>query len=69
MTDLKQIFVTRETVLSDALKCLDTAGGGILLLVDDQDLFERTVTDGDIRRLLIADGSLDSRLELLPHIK
>ena len=69
MIDVKQASITRAVTIRDALKHLDKAGSGILLLVDEQGVFERTVTDGDIRRLLIAGGSLDDRIEALARVQ
>jgi len=42
---------------------------GILLLVRTDGTFERTVTDGDIRRLLLAGATLDDRLDRLAQIQ
>ena len=69
MTDLKLISVTRQTSLRDALKRLDVSAVGILFLVDSDGILERTVSDGDIRRLLIAGVSLDDHLIVLPSIQ
>ena len=69
MIDLKQISVTRETSLREALKRLDASGCGIIFLVGPEGELQRTVTDGDIRRLLLVGASLDSCLELLPSIQ
>jgi dTDP-4-amino-4,6-dideoxygalactose transaminase len=67
--DVRQTSITRAASVREALTRLDAAGTGILLLVDEHGIFERTVTDGDIRRLLIAGGSLDERIESLAHIQ
>lgn len=48
------------------MRALDRTGCGILLLVADDGRLKRTVTDGDIRRLLMDGGSLDSTLGALP---
>ena len=69
MIDLKQISVTRETSLREALKRLDASGCGIIFLVGPEGELQRTVTDGDIRRLLLVGASLDSCLDLLPSIQ
>lgn len=69
MIDVRQTSITRATSVREALKRLDAAGSGILLLVDEHGIFERTVTDGDIRRLLIAGGSLDDPIESLARIQ
>jgi len=46
---------------------LDRSGLGILLLVTQERQFERTVTDGDLRRLLLGGGSLDQALAAMPE--
>ncbi len=62
------ISVTRGTPLRDALTVLDRSGAGLLLLVDDAGRFERTVTDGDLRRLLLAGTDLSAPIANLPTI-
>ncbi len=69
MIDLRLASITRAASIREALKLLDAAGSGILLLVDEHGIFERTMTDGDIRRLLIAGSSLDDQIEVLPRIQ
>jgi dTDP-4-amino-4,6-dideoxygalactose transaminase len=41
---------------------LDRSGTGVLLLVNSERKFERTVTDGDLRRLLLEGATLDQSL-------
>ena len=69
MIETRQTTITRASNLREALKRMDAAGGGILLLVDEYGIFERTVTDGDIRRLMLAGASLDDQMESLPRIQ
>jgi len=69
MIDLIQATITRVASVREALERLNSAGGGVLLLVNEQGVFERTVTDGDIRRLLIGGATLDDRIEGLAHIQ
>lgn len=64
--NITNLFVTRRTRLMDALAALDRERSGILLLVDDGGKLLRTVTDGDLRRLLLGGASPDSLLALLP---
>lgn len=67
MNDIAAFIVDSGCILREALRRLDEAGEGILLLVDRQDgELLRTVTDGDIRRLLIRGASLDDMLAGLP---
>lgn len=42
---------------------------GILLLIRENGTFERTLTDGDLRRLLLAGHGLDTELAVLPQIQ
>lgn len=60
------ISVTRNATVREALARLNATGKGILLLIADNGEFVRTVTDGDLRRLLLAGNSLDGTLEDLP---
>jgi len=67
--DVPGISVNRNTSLRDALFLMDQKGLGILLLVDDHGSFERTITDGDLRRLVLEGVQLDDGLTALPRIK
>ncbi len=67
--NLERITVLRSNKVREALRSLDEAGSGLLLLVHEDGQFERTVTDGDLRRLLLSDVSLDDSLVELPRIE
>jgi dTDP-4-amino-4,6-dideoxygalactose transaminase len=67
--NISEITVTRAHRLRDALAKLDQIGIGILLLVDSNGKFERTVTDGDLRRLILASEPIDGPIASLPHIE
>lgn len=69
MIEISNISVTRTAKLREALAQMDKGGAGILLLTHPDGRFERTVTDGDLRRLLLDAGSLDATLERLPTIQ
>lgn len=69
MNDTGPMQVARASSLRAALATLDKAGTGILLLTQPDGAFERTVTDGDLRRLLLETGSLEATLERLPKIR
>lgn len=64
--DISQICVTRQLTVRAALDRLDRSGLGVLLLVGDGLEFERTVTDGDLRRLLLDGASLEDKLDAIP---
>src|SRR5690606_5336890 len=63
---LESISLPRSATIHDALAALDNAALGVLLIVDEQGRFERTVTDGDLRRLLLDQKTLDDDLTHLP---
>lgn len=63
---ITKVSVTSDSTLHDALAALDRTGQGILLLVDNDGRFLRTITDGDLRRLMLSGATLDDRLEMLP---
>jgi len=62
MKNLDPIIVRTADTIRTSLERLDRAGRTILLLVDDDDRLARTVTDGDLRRLLLANRDLESTL-------
>lgn len=67
--DFEKIYVSRCVTLRCALEQMDRAGKGLLLLVDEEGCFERTVTDGDLRRELLSGRSLDESLISLPQTR
>lgn len=69
MKSLSELQVTRSSTLKEALSRLETTGSGILVLVGGDGVFERTVTDGDLRRLVLAGHQLDASLSVLPAIR
>jgi dTDP-glucose pyrophosphorylase len=60
MIDVNKLFIRREDSICTAMKCIDWGGQGIAILVDDDDGFIATVTDGDLRRAILAGAGLDS---------
>lgn len=69
MKDIGALCVELELTIRQALECLNRTGEGILLLVDGNGVLLRTVTDGDIRRMLLNGYSLDDRVRRLPPQK
>jgi dTDP-4-amino-4,6-dideoxygalactose transaminase len=63
---IEQVQVSRQSTLREALLALDQAGTGLLLLVNADGQFERTLTDGDLRRLILGGAELDSSLADMP---
>lgn len=68
MFKIEALFVKKTYTLKQTLSKLDETAQGVLLLVDDNNCLIRTVTDGDIRRLLLKDGTLETTLSELPSL-
>lgn len=68
MNNIGQLTISAEATLHDALRQLNETGQGILLLVDAEGKLLRTITDGDMRRQLLAGHVLSERLSILPAI-
>lgn len=69
MINVSELCVTRTMSVNQALVKLDAAGTGVLLLTDAEGVFERTVTDGDLRRLLLKNADLQEPLDDLERIE
>ncbi len=61
--NLEALLIQHSFSLREAMAAIDCGGLGIVLLVDDQRRFVRTVTDGDLRRAILAGHGLDSRIQ------
>lgn len=62
--DWKNIAVEPSVSIRDALKVLDQQSMQIVLIVDSNQQLQGTLTDGDVRRALLAGNSLDSEVAL-----
>jgi dTDP-4-amino-4,6-dideoxygalactose transaminase len=69
MTDLSRITATRTSSVRDAMAVINASGLQMLLLLDGQGRLLRTVTDGDLRRFLLAGAEMGDTLEALPAIE
>lgn len=58
----------RTATVLEALAALDRSGNGFALIVDEEGRLERTVTDGDLRRLLLKGTHIDDRIDQLEAI-
>lgn len=66
--ELQRFFIRPDTPIHEAIACIDRSGRfSVALLVDDQERLLNTLTDGDIRRGILAGLSLETPVkELLP---
>lgn len=69
MNIIINITIKKSATIKDALVQLENVATGVLLLVDEEGYFLRTVTDGDIRRLILDDVCLEETLEKLPKVE
>lgn len=60
MDDWRKALVRPETNLRETLRIIDATGTGIALVVDADGRLAGTVSDGDVRRALIAGAHLDA---------
>ena len=65
-TELESLLVSPEETLRDAMQRLQNTGKGVVLLIDGHGIFRRTLTDGDVRRLLLADFDLSQHVHSVP---
>jgi len=65
MTDLAALLADRETSIRDVMAILDRNAKGIALIVDSDHRLIGTVTDGDIRRAILATIDLDQPVQAL----
>jgi len=69
LADVARLLIEPSASIRDALARLQQTGEGILLLVDTRGVLLRTVTDGDLRRLILGGAALEASLESLPAHK
>jgi len=67
MIEITPLTITTSASVREALDRLNRTGEGVLLLVDDAGRLRRTITDGDLRRLLLAGSGLETGLSALPE--
>lgn len=59
MSRLDELVVSPESCLREVLACIDRGAQGIALVLDDQRHLIATVTDGDLRRAILAGMDLE----------
>ncbi len=69
MVDLDELILSRDATLREAMTRLERRGIGILFLLTDQGTLDRAITDGDIRRIILAGHGLNDTLHVLPKAK
>lgn len=64
---LDQYLIGRGSRVRDALRQLEDAESGTLVVVDDHRVLLGTLTDGDVRRWILGGGDLDGIVERVCH--
>jgi len=59
MTELERVTVNPDNSVRKVMECIDQSARGIALVLDEQRHLIGTVTDGDIRRAILAGMNLD----------
>lgn len=65
MKDWRKVLVSAVTTLRDTIQVIDAGALKIALVVDDMNRLLGTITDGDIRRGILAGVSLDQPAQLV----
>ncbi len=63
--DVKDITIGPQNSIKDALQLLDKTGAGTLFVTDEDNVILGIITDGDIRRALLNDALLDSKIRIV----
>jgi len=63
--DLANVLIGLDASIRDAAACLDRSARGIVLVVEPDQKLLNTITDGDIRRAMLAGVSLDEPITQL----
>ena len=68
--DISKLMLRADSTLSDAIAAIDVSGKiSLALVVDGQDRLINTITDGDVRRGLLAGARLTDPISVLLEIK
>lgn len=66
---INDFFIPPTALIRDAAACIDRNARGIALVVDDESRLVGTVTDGDIRRAMLAGHGFDESVQTLRRHK
>jgi dTDP-glucose pyrophosphorylase/CBS domain-containing protein len=63
--ELKGLFISPDQAIRAAMECVDRGACGIALVVDQERRLLGTITDGDVRRAILAGKDLESPVSVL----
>lgn len=64
-----RFFIGVDSSIRDAIACIDDGGKGIALIVDSEQHLVGTISDGDVRRAMLAGENLDTGVKVLLDAK
>lgn len=67
--NIRELFIGRAHTLQECITVIDRTGKGIALVVDEDDRLLATITDGDIRRAILAGVELDLPVQTLLDLR
>jgi len=69
LAGLARFTLTPVSTMRDAMACINANAGGVALIVDEEERLQGLITDGDIRRALLAGCGIDDRVDRALAIK
>lgn len=67
MNDISDLYVRKKNTIREVMKRIEHGAQGLALVVDEFDRFLATITDGDIRRTILAGSHLDDSITVVLH--
>jgi dTDP-glucose pyrophosphorylase/CBS domain-containing protein len=64
-SELQSLFISPDSSIRSAMKCVDRGACGIALVVDKERHLLGTITDGDVRRAVLAGTDLESPISVI----
>lgn len=64
---VEHLFVYKSYSIKEVLKIIDSGAIGMVIVVDEDKKIIGTITDGDIRRAILQDYSIDEPIEKIVH--
>lgn len=59
-TDRSSLWITADQTIRQVMERIDRASVGLAIVLDSQQRFQRTITDGDLRRAILNGARLDT---------
>jgi dTDP-glucose pyrophosphorylase len=67
MKDIGKLLIKRQSTILEALRIIDQGTVQIALVVDDNNVLQGTLTDGDVRRGILRGVSLNDSVDVVMH--